>query len=127
MTYKIYYNSVKVFDIEFWQNYFEEKDGVKKWYSEISVSLVPEGIIPLSRSIKEEDVITFIKDTEEIDELRAELYEGGELWALNNYIANNGLEDAADAEERHYKVIKPEIEKRLQTYCDKYGLSYSVD
>lgn len=127
MTYKIYYNSVKVFDIEFWQNYFEEKDGVKKWYSEISVSLVPEGIIPLSRSIKEEDIITFIKDTEEIDELRAELYEGGELWALNNYIADNGLEDAADAEERHYKVIKPEIEKRLQTYCDKYGLSYSVD
>ena len=130
MTYKIDYETKegkwqRVFDIEFSLTYSESNRTKKEWYSEIDVAPCVEGLIWLARDLDSSKIEEFVRDSAVISELRAELYEGGELW--RGLISNNEPTYRDVAEQRHYYELKPIIEKRLREYCEKYNLSLNVD
>ena len=130
MTYKIDYETKegkwqRVFDIEFSLTYSESNRTNKEWYSEIDVAPCVEGLIWLARDLDSSKIEEFVRDSAVISELRAELYEGGELW--RGLISHNEPTYRDVAEQRHYYELKPIIEKRLREYCEKYNLSLNVD
>ena len=130
MTYKIDYETKegkwkRVFDIEFSLAYSESNRTKKEWYSEIDVAPCVEGLIWLARDLDSSKIEEFVRDSAVISELRAELYEGGELW--RGLISHNEPTYRDVAEQRHYYELKPIIEKRLREYCEKYNLSLNVD
>ena len=130
MTYKIDYETKegkwqRVFDIEFSLTYSESNRTKKEWYSEIDVAPCVEGLIWLARDLDSSKIEEFVRDSAVISELRAELYEGGELW--QGLISHNDPTYIDVAEQRHYHELKPIIEKRLREYCEKYNLSLNVD
>ena len=130
MIYKIDYetkegNWERVFDIEFSLTYSESNRTKKQWYSEIDVSPCVDGLIWLARDLDSSKIEEFVRDSAVISELRAELYEGGELW--RGLISHNEPTYRDVAEQRHYYELKPIIEKRLREYCEKYNLSLNVD
>lgn len=132
MTYKIDYETKegkwkRVFDIEFSLTYSELNHTKKEyhWYSEIDVTPCVEGLIWLARDLDSLKIEEFVRDSAIISELRAELYEGGELWKW--LISHNELTYLDVAKQRHYHELKPIIEQRLREYCEKYNLSLNVD
>ena len=130
MTYKIDYETKegkwqRVFDIDFSLTYSESNRTKKEWYSEIDVAPCVEGLIWLARDLDSSKIEEFVRDSAVISELRAELYEGGELW--QGLISHNDPTYIDVAEQRHYHELKPIIEKRLREYCEKYNLSLNVD
>ena len=130
MIYKIDYetkegNWERVFDIEFSLTYSESNRTNKEWYSEIDVAPCVEGLIWLARDLDSSKIEEFVRDSAVISELRAELYEGGELW--RGLISHKEPTYIDVAEQRHYHELKPIIEKRLREYCEKYNLSLNVD
>ena len=130
MTYKIDYETKegkwqRVFDIEFSLTYSESNRTKKEWYSEIDVAPCVEGLIWLARDLDSSKIEEFVRDSAVISELRAELYEGGELW--RGLISHNEPTYIDVAEQRHYHELKPIIEQRLREYCEKYNLSLNVD
>ena len=130
MTYKIDYQTKegkweRVFDIEFSLTYSESNRTKKEWYSEIDVTPCVEGLIWLARDLDSSKIREFVRDSAIVSELRAELYEGGELW--RGLISHNEPTYLDVAEQRHYHELKPTIEQRLREYCEKYNLSLNVD
>ncbi len=132
MTYYIDYRDQQsnkletVFDIEYYLKNFE-KDNQKLYYSEISVSTCPAGLIAAARDIDEKDLKEFTEETTIISELRCELHEGGSIWREFNCISNNNPKDIKEAEDIHYHKLRPLIEKRLKDYCKKYNMSLGID
>lgn len=127
MVYRIEFNIGKnpvVFDIEYYLTYCK-KDNKKLWYSELHCLPIPEGIIQIARSIKDDTVAAdFAKDCNEIAELRGELYEGGELW---RGLSHNNPVELKEAGHRHYHVIEPELRNRLNRFCEKWECSCITD
>ena len=104
MTYQIYYipkgeqnnnRGYTLFDIEYYQ---KQSDRSKDWYSEIDCLPVVEGIAYfLKDSFKNKDFIfeDFVKDADEIQEIRGLLYE--------RY--NNKPKSHTDAHHFHYHIL----------------------
>jgi len=125
MTIRIEYENYTLFDIEWYMALDEtKKPNEDRWYSEMDVCVCVRGI---AKFLKEKltscsisgnfNLDEFIKDSEQIQELR------GWLWETHN----NSLCDVDSCEKRHYHVFKPELDAIIKTYCDKYGFSISVD
>ena len=124
MTYRIEYTSKEdgktytLFDIE----YYQEKSDYGKggWISEIDSLPIVEGITMfLSENLNGDgfDKGQFIKDADEIQEVRGLLYE--------RY--NNKPKDDADARHFHYHVFGKVLEELLEGFSKKYATSVIRD
>ena len=126
MTYQIYYipkgeknnsRGYTLFDIEYYQ---EQSDSSKDWYSEIDCLPVVEGIAySLKDSFKNKDFIfeDFVKDADEIQEIRGLLYE--------RY--NNKPKSSIDAHNFHYHIFGKVLKEKVDTFANKYGLFVNID
>ena len=126
MTYQIYYipkgeqNNNKgytLFDIEYYQ---KQSDRSKDWYSEIDCLPVVEGFAYfLKDSFKNKDFIfeDFVKDADEIQEIRGLLYE----------CYNNKPQSPIDAHHFHYHIFGKTLKSKIDTFAHKYGLFVNID
>lgn len=126
MTYQLYYipngdseysRGYTLFDIEYYKTQSEEKD---KWFSEIHCLPIVEGITHfLNDKFKDDtfDYKEFIKDAEEIQEIRGLLYEK----------FDNKPKIHKDCDEFHYRIFGKTLKTILMDFCDKYGLWINVD
>ena len=121
MTIDINYGKYTLFDIDYWMEMSEEKKASdEKWYTEICCTACVRGIAKfLQDKLKESDfnVDGFIEDSEEIQEIR------GWLWERHD----NRCCDMETCGHRHYHEFKPEFDKIIKAYCNKYGFSINVD
>lgn len=120
MTIDINYGKYTLFDIDYYMAIADEKVEEKKWYSEICCTVCVRGISKfLQDKLKDAsfDIDEFIKDSEEIQEIR------GWLWERHD----NKICDMDTCSNRHYHIFKPEFDAIIKTYCDKYGFSINID
>lgn len=121
MTIDINYGKYTLFDIEYYITQFENsKDKTNSWHSELSSCTRVKGI---SKFLQDKlgntkfDVDEFIRDSEEIQELR------GWLWEKHS----NNLTDMNSCSDRHYHVFKPELDQIIDNYCKNYGFTINID
>jgi hypothetical protein len=126
MTYQIYYipkgepNSSRgytLFDIEYYQ---EQSDKSKDWYSEIHCLPVVEGIAYfLKDALNNKDFMfeDFIKEADEIQEIRGLLYE--------RY--DNKPKSHTDAHHFHYHIFGNVLKEIVDKFANKYGLFVNID
>lgn len=117
MTYKIFYKSDVLFDIEY---FLEKVPGKNLWYSELHCLPLVRGItIFLRDNIGNQsfNIDNFIHDGETIAELRGFLYERH----------NNEPRTYDKAGNFHYHVFKKEMDELLNFFCHKYGLDIITD
>lgn len=126
MTYKIYYNpkgeqnnrrGYTLFDIEY---YLEQSDKSKDWYSEIHCLPVVEGISYfLKDAFNNKDFIfeDFVKEADEIQEIRGLLYE----------YYDNRPKSHTDARNFHYHIFGEVLKEMVNTFANKYGLFVNID
>lgn len=126
MIYQIYYipkgeqNSSRgytLFDIEYYQ---KQSNSSKDWYSEIHCLPIVEGIAYfLKDALNNKDFIfeDFIKESDEIQEIRGLLYE--------RY--NNKPKSHIDANHFHYHIFGKVLEEKVDAFCNKYGLHVNID
>ena len=126
MTYQIYYipkgeqnnsRGYTLFDIEYYQ---EQSNNSKDWYSEIDCLPVGEGIAYfLKDALNNKDFIfeDFVKESDEIQEIRGSLYE--------RY--NNKPKSHIDAHHFHYHIFGKVLEEKVDAFCNKYGLHVNID
>lgn len=120
MTIDINYGKDTLFDIEYYQAKDETKTSKDCWYSEISCVVCVRGITHfLMNKLNDPSFNTeeFIKDSVNIQEIR------GWLWETHN----NKLCDLDTCSQRHYHEFKPELDKIVESFCDKYGFSINID
>ena len=116
-----------MFDIEL---YIKESDVSKEYseklyYTEIKPYIIAEGISNyVFNEIKtKEQLDEFIFDTNQIDELRALLFEGE--WIIPNW-TNEPLNCSA-AGARLCKIHRQRFVKIMKDFCEKFNLELSVD
>ena len=126
MTYQIYYipkgeqnnsRGYTLFDIEYYQ---KQSDGLKDWYSEIDCLPVVEGIAYfLKDAFNNKDFIfkDFVKEADEIQEIRGLLYE--------RY--DNKPKSHTDAQHFHYHIFGKVLKEIVHKFADKYGLFVNID
>ena len=121
MTIDINYGKYTLFDIEYWQNLDEtKKSNEKRWFSEIDVCVCVRGVTKflMDKFLDENfNPDEFIKDSENIQELRRWLWE----------THDNSLCDSDTGSNRHYHIFKPELDNIIKTYCEKYGFDINID
>lgn len=126
MVYQIYYiprgeqnnsRGYTLFDIEYYQN---QSDITKDWYSEIHCLPLVEGIARfLKDALNNKDFIfeDFVKDADEIQEIRGLLYE--------RY--DNKPKSSIDAHRFHYHVFGKVLKEKIYEFSNKYGLYVNID
>lgn len=112
-----YLHGKVIFDIEFWLHDYHDKNRGELWYTECKITIVPEGAVPLARSVKNPDEL--IKDMDHIREYRC--------WLNEDSKDRNCIEPMAVASAREYEYHHPELKKRIDEFCKKYNLIYNVD
>lgn len=106
-----------MFDIEYYLTQAQDKN---IWFSEICCLPIVEG---LSYFLKDKlddcnfDYKEFIKDANEIQEIRGLLYE--------RY--NNKPKSIDDARDFHYHIFGDVLNEILDNFCIKYKLSINID
>lgn len=128
MTYQINYLDEKtnkwfcIFDIEYWEKQSEKNKDL--WFSEIHVHHCLDGFskflfneIYKKYEDNEKKLKEFLNDTREIEELRGYLFE--------RY--NNQPKPSKEASNFHYHVFGEALEKILNSYIQRYGLSLNID
>lgn len=114
MTIRILYNEYTLFDIEYYIT-ASEKTG---WFTEINCCTCVKGITKfLQDKMSEIDVDKFIEDSEVIQEIR------GWLWEMHQ----NTPVSMDECQHRHYHVFKPEFDKIVKEYCNKYNFFINTD
>jgi hypothetical protein len=126
MVYQIYYiprgeqnnsRGYTLFDIEYYQN---QSDITKDWYSEIHCLPVVEGIARFLKDVlNNKDFIfeDFVKESDEIQEIRGLLYE--------RY--DNKPKPSIDAQHFHYHVFGKVLKEKIYEFSNKYGLYVNID
>ena len=126
MTYQIYYipkvekdngRGHVLFDIEY---YLTHSEGSDKLYSELHCLPIVEGISYFLRdAFNRKDFIfeDFVKDSDEIQEIRGLLYES----------YDNKPKTMDDARQFHYHVFGKTLKDKIEKYADKYGLYINID
>ena len=122
MVYLIYYGDNRpgetLFDIEYFITLDEsKKDTDEKWYVELhSSSFISGAVHFICDVLKPELREEFIKDCDELEELR------GWIWERHN----NHLRSIDNAK-KDYREWMVHIEQKINTFCDKYGLNLNTD
>lgn len=122
MVYQIYYGDKRpgetLFDIEYFLTLDEsKKDTDEKWYVELhSSSFISGAVHFICDVLKPELREEFIKDCDELEELR------GWIWERHN----NHLRSIDDAK-KDYREWMVYIETKISSFCDKYGLNLNTD
>ena len=122
MVYQIYYGDKRpgetLFDIEYYLTLDEsKKDTDERWYVELhSSSFISGAVHFICGVLKPELREEFIKDCDELEELR------GWIWERHN----NRLR-TLDTAQKDYAEWGKYIKERIDTFCDKYGLYLNVD
>lgn len=122
MVYQIYYGDKRpretLFDIEYFLTLDEsKKDTDENWYVELhSISFISGAVHFICDVLKPELREEFIKDCDELEELR------GWIWERHN----NHLRSIDDAK-KDYREWMVYIEQKINTFCDKYGLNLNTD
>ena len=106
-----------VVDIEFWLNDYRDNNRGTLWYTECKTTMVPEGIVPLARSVGNPDEL--IKDLARLIEYRC--------WLNEDTSGGNRIECMKVASARKNYCHHPELKKRIEEFCKKYNLIYNVD
>ena len=118
MTYQIYYipkgeqnnsRGYTLFDIEYYQN---QSDNSKDWYSEIHCLPVVEGIayfLKDAHNNKEFVFEDFVKESDEIQEIRGLLFE--------RY--DNKPKPSIDAQHFHYHVFGKILKEKIYEFANK--------
>ena len=111
-----------MFDIEYYQK--QNDKNKEEWYSEISCLPCVDG---LTRFLKDKfdepgfDYAQFIKDAEEIQEVRGLLYE--HKWDGQD----NRPKSSKDSDNFHYHIFGKVIEKLFDDFTKKYGMWINID
>ena len=106
-----------VFDIEYFLTKANKDD---EWFSEIHCLPIVEGLTYFLKDKLNEndfDYKQFIKDADEIQEIRGLLYE--------RY--NNKPKTIDDARDFHYHIFGDILNEILDNFCIKYKLSINID
>ena len=117
MTYKLFYKSDVLFDIEY---NLVKVPGKNLWYSELDCLPLVRGITIFLRdniSNQNFNIEDFIRDGEAIEELRGFLYERHD----------NRPKTYDKASDFHYHSFKNEMDELLKSFCHKYGLDIVID
>lgn len=127
MTFQISYKSsldgkeMLMFDIEYWLTQIDLDE--VKWFSDISCLPIVSGLTYfLKDKLSEGEKSTFsyqdfIKDATEIQEIRGFLFEKN----------GNAPKQREIASEFHYRTFYDKIYDLFSDFCQKYGLSLSID
>jgi len=122
MVYQIYYGEKRpretLFDIEYFLTLDESKKNTdENWYVELhSISFISGAVHFICDVLKPELREEFIKDCDELEELR------GWIWERHN----NRLR-TLDTAQKDYAEWGKYIKERIDTFCNKYGLKLNVD
>lgn len=111
-----------MFDIEYYQKQNEKNK--EEWYSEISCLPCVDGLTWFLKDKFNEpgfDYEQFIKDAEEIQEVRRLLYE--HKWDGKD----NRPKSSKDADNFHYHIFGKVIEKLFDDFTKKYGMWINID
>lgn len=126
MVYQIYYipkgeqhnsRGYTLFDIDYYQ---KQSNNSKDWFSEIDCLPVVEGIAYfLKDALNNKDFIfeDFVKESDEIQEIRGLLYE--------RY--DNKPKPQIDAHHFHYRIFGKVLKEKIDAFCKKYGLYVNID
>ena len=126
MVYQIYYipkgeqnnsRGYTLFDIEY---YLEQSDRSKDWYSEIRCLPIVKGIAYFLKdafSSKGFMFEAFVKEANEVQEIRGLLYE--------RY--GNKPKSHTDAFHFHHHIFGKVLKEMINTFANKYGLFVNVD
>lgn len=107
-----------MFDIEYYQKQSERNR--EEWYSEISCFPCVNGITHFLKDNfvkKDFDYEEFIRDAEEIEEVRG----------LLNERCDNRPKPSREADNFHYHVFGKRIEELFNRFAEKYGLWINRD
>lgn len=119
MVYQIYYGDKRpgetLFDIEY---YIKESDQEKgKWMVELhSLSFISGAVHFICNELKPELREEFIKDCEELEELRRW------IWEMHKNFPRPIQEASKDQNE--WNIY---IKEKMKTFCNKYGLYLNID
>lgn len=122
MVYQIYYGDKRpgeaLFDIEYYLTLDEsKKDTDERWYVELhSSSLISGAVHFICDVLKPELREEFIKDCDELEELRGWIWERHRNWLRT-----------LDTAQKDYTEWGKYIKERIDTFCNKYGLYLNVD
>ena len=122
MVYQIYYGDKRpgetLFDIEIYLMYEEYmKDQEDKWMVELHCTPVVSSSVNFVRNVLRPELVDdFIRDCEEIENLR------GWIWERHSNKPRTVVEATKD--EINWKKY---IEGRIKYFCEKYGLYLNVD
>ena len=106
-----------VIDIEFWLNDCRDNNRGTLWYTECKTTIVPEGIVPLARSVTNPEEL--IKDLAHLIEYRR--------WLNEETSDKNCIGGMKVASARKDNYHHPELKKRIKEFCDKYSLICNMD
>lgn len=118
IIYKIFYKEHQVFDIELNLN---EAEHSGLYYSDLHIMPCISGITHyIFENIKTPEELEIASARcEQIADMRVILWEDPEY--------DNSPLTEKEAEDRHYKVAKPRVEKNLKNFCKTMGFSMIAD
>lgn len=118
IIYKIFYKEHQVFDIELTLN---EADYSGLYYSDLNILPCIPGVAHyIFENVKtSEDLEIASARCEQIADMRVILWEDPAY--------DNSPLCEKDAEERHYKIVKPRVEENLKNFCKIMGFSMIAD
>lgn len=118
IIYKIFYKEHQVFDIEL---KLKKSDYIKGYYSDLNISPCIPGIAHyIFENVKTpEDLEIASARCEQIADMRVILWEDPEY--------NNSPLPEKEAEERHYKIVRPRVEENLKNFYKTMGFSMFTD
>ena len=118
IIYKIFYKEHQVFDIELTLN---EAEHSGLYYSDLHIMPCIPGVTHyIFENIKTPEELEIASARcEQIADMRVILWEDPEY--------NNSPLNEKSAEDRHYKVVKPRVEKNLKNFCKTMGFSMIID
>lgn len=118
IIYKIFYKDYQVFDIELTLN---EVEYTGRYYSDLHIMPCISGITHyIFENIKTPEELEIVSARcEQIADMRVILWEDPEY-------DNSPLREK-EAEDRHYKIVKPRVEENLKNFCKTMGFSMIAD
>ena len=118
IIYKIFYKEHQVFDIELLLN---ESDYSGRYYSDLCITPCISGVAHyIFENVKTPEKLEIASARcEQIADMRVILWEDPEY--------DNSPLSEKEAEERHYKIVKPRVEENLKNFCKTMGFSMFTD
>lgn len=120
VIYKVFYKEHEIFEISVYLDKSDTEPTKGLYSSDLKSYIIPEGIAYfIFEDVKTPDDLQLaIRRCQDIDDMRVMLWEDPDF--------DNSPLPLKRAEERHYKVVIPEVERVLKEFCDLYPGKFGV-